>query len=291
MSTDRLGQVPPLPTAVYAVLGNPVAQSMSPLMHTTVFRHLGVDAAYVPFEVEDLPGAVAGLRALKCKGASITHPFKEAIIPHIDDVDPTAERIGAVNTLVMSDGGISGKNTDWLGVVRTIEGLLPVGGNVFAVLGAGGAARAALFGIADRGGRAIVINRSEGRGRTLADEFEASFALPSHLNEVRADCLINTTPVGMHPHTEKMPVPGEALGRFRAVIDIIYNPLETKLLREARSQGCMTASGLEMFVQQGAEQLRLWMGIEPPTDLMRDCVYQRLAADTRSPGQKKNEDD
>lgn len=271
------------PTSVYCILGNPVAQSLSPLMHTTAFQHLGMNAVYVPFEVDDLTAALTGLKGLKIKGASVTHPFKEAVMAHIDAVDEIAEGVGAVNTLLISGNRIEGTNTDWLGIIRTIETVLPVKGHRFAVLGAGGAARAALFGIRKQGGQASVINRSEHKGRALAEAFHVPFHPLSRLEIVEADCLVNTTPVGMYPNVDDTPVDRSALRRFGAVVDAVYNPLETRLLKEARSSGCKTASGLEMFVHQGIEQFRRWTGIDPPAELMRASVYRELTGKGSSP--------
>ena len=134
-------------TALYGILGNPVGQSMSPLMHNTAFRLLGLDAIYVPFEIDNLPDALTGMKALRVKGASVTHPFKEEIMGLIDDIDDTAKNIGAVNTLVFEKDGVRGTNTDWIGAIRCLELLLPIEGHTFVVLGAGGAARGVVFGI------------------------------------------------------------------------------------------------------------------------------------------------
>lgn len=263
-------------TSIYGILGNPVAQSMSPVMHNASFRLLGVDAVYLPFEVHDLPGAVAGIRALKIKGASVTHPFKTEIIGLIDDIDPTAKEIGAVNTLVLDNGRIRGTNTDWTGAVRCLETVLPVEGRKFVVLGAGGAARAVIFGIRSKGGSAVVVNRSEENGLALANEFGCDFVPLSEIENVTGDCLVNATPVGMHPREDEMPVARHVLGQFKAVVDVVYNPYKTKLLREAQSAGCRVASGVEMFLFQGAEQFRIWTGKEPPLPLMREVVMERL---------------
>ncbi|NVM57880.1 MAG: chorismate mutase, partial [Desulfobacterales bacterium] len=154
-------------TSVYGILGNPVAHSMSPLMHNTAFRLLGIDAIYLPFEVEDLPQALSGMQALRIKGASVTHPFKRQIIGLIHEIDDTAKKIGAVNTLVFAKDSIRGTNTDSVGAVRSLETLLPITGHTFVVVGAGGAARAVVFGITSKGGNAIVVNRTEEKGRAL----------------------------------------------------------------------------------------------------------------------------
>lgn len=263
-------------TSVYGILGNPVAHSMSPRMHNAAFRFLGIDAIYLPFEVEDLPGALSGMKALGIKGASVTIPFKTEIFGLIDEIDSTAERIGAVNTLVFSDGRIRGTNTDWIGAVRCLEGMLPIEGHRFVVIGTGGAARAVIHGIVNKGGEAVVVGRSEEKGHALAEEFDSAFMPLSEIEGTRGDCLVNTTPVGMHPEEDKMPVSTQVLGAYKAVADVIYNPLKTKLLKEAEAAGCMVASGFEMFVFQGTEQFHIWTGQEPPVELMKSVVLEKL---------------
>jgi shikimate dehydrogenase len=264
-------------TSVYGILGNPLGHSMSPRMHNAAFRFLGIDAIYLPFEVEDLPGALSGMKALGIKGASVTIPFKTDIFGLIDEIDSTAERIGAVNTLVFSDGRIRGTNTDWIGAARCLEAMLPIEGHRFVVIGTGGAARAVIYGIVNKGGEAVVAGRSEEKGDALAQEFDCTFVPIAEIESTRGDCLVNTTPVGMHPEEDKMPVSTHILGAYKAVADVIYNPLKTKLLREAEAAGCVVASGFEMFVFQGTEQFHIWTGQEPPTELMRSVVLEKLA--------------
>jgi shikimate dehydrogenase len=263
-------------TSLYGILGNPVAQSMSPLMHNAAFRFLDIDAVYLPFEVADLQGAVAGMKALGVKGASVTHPFKRQIFASIDEIDDTAEKIGAVNTLVFGTDGVRGTNTDWVGAVRCLEALLTIQNQKFVVIGAGGAARAVVFGVHSKGGEAIVVNRSEKKGRALAEEFECPFVPLADIESARGDCLVNTTPVGMYPNEGQMPVPKHVLGTFKAVADVIYNPLQTLFLREAEAAGCKVASGFEMFLFQGTEQFKIWTGQEAPVELMRNLVLERL---------------
>jgi shikimate dehydrogenase/chorismate mutase-like protein len=265
-------------TSIYGILGNPVAHSMSPRMHNAAFRLLGIDAIYLPFKVEDLPGAVSGMKALGIRGASVTIPFKTEVFGLINDIDNTAERIGAVNTLVFSDGRIRGTNTDWIGAVRCLETMLPIEGHRFVVIGTGGAARAVIYGIVTKGGEAIIVGRSENKGQALAGEFDCAFVPFREIENARGDCLVNTTPVGMHPKEDEMPVSTHILRGYKAVADIIYNPLKTKLLREAEAAGCMVASGLEMFVFQGTEQFHIWTGQEPPVELMRQVVLEKLTS-------------
>ena len=264
-------------TALYGIIGNPVAHSMSPLMHNTAFRLLDLDAIYLPFEVEDLPGALTGMKALNVQGASVTHPFKRQILGLIDEMDDTAAKIGAVNTLSFGKHGIRGTNTDWVGAVRWLEVLLPIEDHTFVVIGAGGAARAVVFGITSKGGNVIVVNRSEEKGRALAEEFDCAFALLSEIESVGGDCLVNTTPVGMYPKADEMPVPKGVLGTYKAVADVIYNPLETMLLKEAEAARCQVASGFHMFVYQGVEQFSTWTGRKAPGRQMEAVVYERLS--------------
>ncbi|MCK4728904.1 MAG: shikimate dehydrogenase [Desulfobacterales bacterium] len=266
-------------TSVYGILGNPVAQSMSPLMHNAAFRSLGIDAIYVPFEVKDLESAVAGIRALQIRGASVTHPFKTRILGLIDQIDVTAKKVGAVNTLVLEGNSIRGINTDWTGAVRCIEGLLPIKDNHFVVVGAGGAARAVIFGITREGGKITLVNRTKDKGLALAEAFGLPFVPLSETVNLSGDCLINTTPVGMYPNVEEMPVPKGVVSRYKAVVDVIYNPFKTRLLREAEAEGCLVANGFEMFVFQGVEQFRIWTGRQAPVELMRDVVVQALVQD------------
>jgi len=264
-------------TALYGIIGNPVAHSMSPLMHNTAFRLLDLDAIYLPFEVEDLSGALNGMKALNVKGASVTHPFKRRVLGLIDEIDDTAAKIGAVNTLSFGKDGIQGTNTDWVGAVRCLEVLLPIEGRTFVVIGAGGAARAVVFGITVKGGNVIIVNRSEEKGSALAEEFHCGFALLSEIESVGGDCLVNTTPVGMYPKADEMPVPKGVLGTYKAVADVIYNPLETMLLKEAEAAGCQVASGFHMFVYQGVEQFSTWTGRKAPMKEMEAVVYERLS--------------
>ncbi|MBW2019373.1 MAG: shikimate dehydrogenase [Deltaproteobacteria bacterium] len=263
-------------TSVYGIMGNPVAHSMSPLMHNAAFRLLGIDAIYLPFEVKDLPSAVAGMRALQIRGASVTHPFKTRVLELIDEIDITAKKVGAVNTLVLEGDSIYGTNTDWAGAVRSIEGLLPIKNNHFVVVGAGGAARAVVYGITRKGGKVTVVNRTRDKGLALAETFDASFAPLVDIVKVSGDCLINTTSVGMYPKVEETPVPQGVLSRYKAVVDIIYNPFKTRLLKEAESAGCMVANGLDMFIFQGVEQFKIWTGEEPPVQQMKDLVVEEL---------------
>lgn len=262
--------------SVYGLLGNPVRHSLSPIMHRAAFRALGMNAEYVAFQVMDIKHALAGIKGLGIRGASVTIPFKEEVIPLLEGVDPVARKIGAVNTIVNRDGILIGYNTDWMGFKSCISNWMDPEGKSFVILGAGGAARAVLYGVLEIGGEAILLNRDAERAKRVAEEFGCVWHPLEAIKTMEADVLVNTTPVGMWPKDREMPVPRETLRRFQRVVDIIYNPLPTRLLREAEKEGGKTMSGLEMFLHQGAEQFRLWTGMDPPFEVMRKAVLEEL---------------
>jgi shikimate dehydrogenase len=266
--------------AIFALFGNPVAHSLSPLMHNAAYKKMGIDASYVPLRVGNLKDAMQGVRACNMRGISVTIPYKTAVMPYLDEVDASSQAIGAVNTILHDDKGrLKGYNTDWIGMVRDLEESLEIKKKTFAILGAGGTARAAVFGIRQRGGIPVIVNRTPERGERLAKEFGVPFYPLSQIKDIKADCLINTTPVGMVPDQAKSPLSREIIGRFRWVMDCIYNPLKTRLLKDAEEAGCRAINGLGMFVHQGAEQIRIWTGKEPPIELMREVVLAKLKED------------
>jgi len=260
----------------YALLGNPVAHSLSPLMHNAAYARMGIDARYVAFCPGDIGEAVRLLRGGDIDGASVTIPYKVAVMEYLDHVDEGARRIGAVNTVCRRDGRLVGHNTDWQGFVADIKSRMDIGGKRFVVVGAGGAARAVVYGLLREKGLPVVVNRTAEKAAGLAAEFGCSWLPFEGMAAVHGDCLVNTTPVGMFPNMKASPVPKEILPRFRNVVDIVYNPIRTMLLEEAEAAGCVTHTGLGMFVGQGAEQIRLWTGLEPPLAVMKEAVMERL---------------
>jgi shikimate dehydrogenase len=262
---------------IFALFGNPVGHSLSPLMHNATFKRMNIDANYVPFCINNLEDAVRGIRGLDIRGVSVTIPFKTAVIPYLNEVDGSSLRIGAVNTILNDGKGcLKGYNTDWIGLVRDLNESLEISGKIFAILGAGGAARAVVFGILKEGGIPVILNRTIEKGEKLARNFGCPFYPLSEIGNIKADCLINTTPVGMAPDRERSPLARESLVNFRWVVDLIYNPLKTKLLRDAEEAGCMVLPGVGMFVNQGAEQIKIWKGVEPPRAFMKQIVLERL---------------
>lgn len=263
-------------TRLFGVIGDPIAHSLSPVMLNAAFRHTGIDAVYMAFHVKDLPGAVAGFSALNIGGASVTIPHKVPIMDLLDEVEPEARRIGAVNTIVNQGGRLVGFNSDSPGATGALLEKTAIHGKRVAIIGAGGAARAMAHGIGNHGGRFTIVNRSEDRGRRLADEMGGDFCPLADFKGGGFDILVNTTSVGMSPHTDRMPVSRDCLDPEMTVMDMVYNPLETQLLRSAREIGCTMVSGMAMFVHQGAIQFERWTGKQAPVELMKKTVLTAL---------------
>lgn len=265
-------------TAVFCVIGNPVFHSLSPKMHNAAFEAADFDGVYLAFEVEDLPSAVNGIRALGIRGISVTIPHKISVMAYLDEIDETAGKIGAVNTIVNQGGMLRGYNTDCDGAVAALTEKVDISEKRILIIGAGGAARAIGFGVAGRGGRVCFCNRTEGKAKRLAQELQSSFCPLKDVADDDWDILINTTSVGMMPKTEDMPLPESLLEPGRVVMDIVYNPLRTLLLDKAEKRGCTTVDGAAMFIHQGACQFELWTGMKAPVTVMEETVRKALAA-------------
>jgi shikimate dehydrogenase len=263
-------------TALYGVVGYPIAHSLSPTMHNTGFSAIGLNAIYLAFENKNIKGCIQAMRALKIRGMSVTLPHKSSVIPLLDEVNDLAEKIGAVNTVVNEEGHLRGYNTDALGALRALEEKMELSGTSCLMVGAGGAARAIGFILSEKGVKLQVTNRSVERGESLARSLDCPFIPLDALQQPMVDLLIQTTPVGMSPRKEACPVPKQILRKEMVVMDIIYNPLETALLSLAKARGCVTINGLSMFIHQGAEQFRLWTGLEAPIRAMTRAVKGAL---------------
>ena len=264
-------------TEIYGILGHPVSHSLSPAMHNAAFRHLGLNKVYVPFPTRDPAAAVAGLKALGVKGVSVTIPHKQAVIALLDRIDPVAKRIGAVNTLVLEGDTIFGLNTDWLGANAALQELTDLPGKRVLLLGAGGSARAIGFGLLEVGASLTLASRTPASGQELAQALGSPWVPLDAAAEVAADILINATSVGMGQGREQSPISGEVLGRFALVMDIVYSPLETRLLREATAAGCRTINGLAMLLYQGVAQFERWTGVPAPVAVMRRELLAGMA--------------
>ncbi len=278
-------------TKICALIGDPVEHTMSPAMHNAAYRKLGLDYIYIPFRVdpEQLAPAVDGLRALKVSGFNVTIPHKVSIIPMLDGLDPLAEKIGAVNTVVNNDGELRGYNTDADGFLRALleRGVEPGGKNV-VVLGAGGASRAITYILAEKVASLTILNRmlemdwAEAIAELIKDDFGKVVRVlelrDDYLAEVleRADILVNATSVGMSPAGDESPVPAGLLKDSLIVFDIVYNPIITRLLREAKAAGARTIGGIDMLAWQGALAFEKWTGQSAPQDLMRKEAIKML---------------
>jgi shikimate dehydrogenase len=269
-------------TSLYGIIGNPVGHSLSPVMHNAAFAAMSINGVYVPMPIDNVAKAISGLSSLGFIGISVTVPHKETVMKYLDEIDPVALKIGAVNTLLFRrhpETGIvvsRGFNTDWLGSNLALAEKIKLPGSRVLILGAGGAAKAIGFGLVEAGAEVVVCNRSEDRGRQLADWLSCRFCSRDELAGVRADCLVNTTSVGMEPDSDAIPLAPELLADFQLVMDIVYAPLQTTLLKEAATAGCMTVDGLSMLLYQGAVQFKIWTGRQPPLDVMRSALLAEL---------------
>ncbi|MDC0683181.1 shikimate dehydrogenase [Sorangium atrum] len=246
-------------------------------MHLAGYRALGLDFTYIPFAVTDVEGATRGMRALGIRGLGVSMPYKQAVIPLLDELDPVAERIGAVNTIVNDDGRLRGHNTDWIGAVRALEEVTQLRGARVLLLGAGGAARAVAFGLAERGARVTVANRDLEKARQLAAAVGGA-AAPLDAAALARDhgVLVNATSLGMAEVDPRSPVPEEALREGLLVMDIVYKPMITELVAAARRRGATAVHGGRMLLHQAAEQFRLYTGREPPLDAMDEALRAQL---------------
>jgi 3-dehydroquinate dehydratase / shikimate dehydrogenase len=263
-------------TKVFGVIGNPVGHSLSPLLHNTGYIEAGKDAVYLPFLVENLKDFVKTLPDFGVRGFSVTLPHKEKIFAFLGDVEPLAAKIGAVNTVtVRKDGSLYGSNTDYVGVLRALEKKMKLSGSRVAIYGAGGSARAAAFALAQAGAQVFVCARRPEAARKLAEAVAGEPILRSDLRELEFDALLNATPIGMLPQEKVSPLAASELN-CSLVMDLIYRPIRTKLLRLAASRKIACVSGVEMFLAQGFAQWEHWMGSKAPESLMRSAVLRAL---------------
>ena len=263
-------------TKIYGVIASPIGHSLSPALHNRAFRRRRLNACYVPFRVEpkQVKDFLDVAKYLDVQGFSVTIPHKQAILKHLDEVDALSKRIGAVNTVYSKDGKLCGTNTDVAGVIRPLANKMAIEGARVLVVGAGGAARAAAFALADKGADVTIAARKDAKAKDLAKAAGVS-ALPwAQLESQSFDALIQATPVGMHPDVQGTlfsdRIPADL------VFDMVYNPLETALLARARQQGKQTIQGLEMFLEQAMAQFTLWTGAKAPKTTMRDAVLEVL---------------
>lgn len=281
-------------TKICGLIGDPVGHSISPVMHNAAFKDKGLDFLYLPFKVkkEWLRQAIEAMRALNIRGLNVTIPHKVSVIPYLDQLDPLAEKIGAVNTIVNTDGTLKGYNTDASGFLKALLAKVPVlEGKRVVILGAGGASRAISFILAERGVSLVILNRqlefdwAVDLARRLSQSFQAEVGA-LELNEAnlkavlsQADILVNTTSVGMSPKKDETPLPTGLLKPELCVFDVVYNPIKTRLLKEAEGIGARTIGGLDMLVWQGALAFEMWTGLKAPLELMKSEAVRVLGED------------
>lgn len=263
------------PVPVFGVVGSPVAQSLSPAMHEAAFRHLGIEAAYRPFAVppDELAEFLTAARLAEVAGLNLTIPHKRAAAALLDGLDAEAQRIGAVNTILRAEPGgrdFVGANTDWIGAVEAIEEVTPLRGRRVSLLGAGGSARAVLYGVRRRGAEAVVYARNHRRAAALADDFGARAAPWADLAAAEGDLLVNTTPIGMAlgPDPAASPAPPATVLGHRTVFDLVFHPRRTPLLEAAAGAGRAVVPGLRMLVRQAARAFTRWTGRPAPVEVM-----------------------
>ena len=254
---------------------------MSPAIHNAAFTEKGLNNVYVPLKIADIETFMKECREIDFQGFSVTIPHKESILPFLDDLDHTARKIGAINTIVNLNGKLTGYNTDCMAAVMGLEDSMKEANEMLSnkkvsIIGAGGAARAIAFGLKEKGCDITIFNRTTERAEKLSHDVKCKFESFEAIHQINSDILINTTSIGMFPNVDQTPVSKEILKEGMIVFDAVYNPIETRLLRDAKEQGCHTVNGLSMFINQAAEQFRLWTKIDPPIELMTKVVKEML---------------
>lgn len=268
-------------TRIYGIIGDPVAHSLSPVMQNAAFGARRLDAVYVPFLVRDLRDFLRTAREMGVSGFSVTQPHKETILRYLDDCDPLAERIGAVNTVVVrGNGKLYGYNTDYVGVLRPLARQMDLVENHVLIVGAGGAARAVAFALAWAGSRVFIAARRPAQAEALARAVDGTAIALESVHRLDFDAIVNATPVGMEPDAARSPLGASQL-RARVVFDMVYRPRETRLLRLARARGLKVIPGWQMLLEQGAAQFEIWTGLRAPLRVMRQALLRALGRTDR----------
>ena len=262
---------------LFGVFGDPISHSLSPLMHNKAFAHTNFAGIYLPFQVGSIRQAVAAMRTLDMQGVSVTLPHKINVLPHLDQIDEAAQKIGAVNTIHNQDGILKGYNSDAMGAVSALMERTALKNSRVGIIGAGGAARAIGFGLGAKKAKVVVMNRNLDRGKQLAADLDGEFVPLSEAVSVDCDILINATPMGLSPNVTDTPVNKKIFKEGMLVMDCIYTPRQTRFLKEAAAKGCETIDGLPMFIHQGAFQFELWTGLKAPVAVMQAAVESTLS--------------
>ncbi len=277
-------------TKVCGVIGEPIEHTLSPVMHNAAFSHLKLDFIFVAFKVEktELVNAINGIRSLRIHGLNVTMPHKNAVIQYLDDIEPTVKLIGSVNTILNDNGKLVGFNTDGVGALEALrENGADLYGKKLLLLGAGGAAKAIAYYSAKEAEELVILNRSTEKAKRFAEVLRREFSKQISGNSLSpnvikkeiedSDVLINATSVGMHPNNSQSPVAPQWLRRDLCVMDIIYNPVETRLAKDSKAAGARVVSGVEMLIYQGAASFEIWTGQPAPIEVMRKAALAKLS--------------
>lgn len=276
-------------TRVCGVIGDPIEHTLSPIMHNAAFEALKLDYVFLAFKVKpaEVGNAISGMRALTIHGLNVTMPHKSTVINYLDEIDQASKTIGSVNTILNKDGRLFGFNTDGIGALKALRenGVEPRGKKVL-LLGAGGAARAIAYILAQEADELVILNRTPKPAAELADLLKQKFKKKISAGELSpnavkdnfadADVLINATSVGMKPNANQTPVAPEWLKPDLAVMDIVYNPIETKLAKDAKAAGAKVVSGVEMLIYQGTASFEIWTGCKAPVEVMRKAALNHM---------------
>lgn len=264
---------------VFFSIGYPIKSSRSPSLHNVGYKALGVEDQFIYLRAEVKPEnlklAVDGIKGLNIGGVSVTMPHKQEIMKYLDKIDETAQKIGAVNTVVNKDGILTGYNTDWVGAILALEKKTNLNEKTVAVIGAGGAGRAIVFGLAKKGAEVKIFNRTIENAKELAEEFGGEYRSLDKLNEASdMDIIVNATPVGMNE--DKSPISKDYLRKGQIILDAVYSPKETRLLKDAEDKGATIVYGYEMLLYQGVEQFKMYTGLDAPVKEMEEALLKNL---------------
>lgn len=267
-------------TKICMVIGNPIEHSLSPQIHNAGYEKLGIDGKFVfvacNVQIDKLDNFIKGVRSMGIRGVSCTIPHKVKVIEFLDEIDETARKIGAVNTIVNSNGVLRGYNTDWEGIVTPLENITKIKDKKVAVLGAGGAARAVVFGVMKKGGSVTIFNRTFEKAQKLAHEFGCMAESSLNIKKIKdMDIIVNATSIGLGS-VKDTPLPKDFITKNHIVFDVIYQPMETQLLKDAKDKGAKIIYGFEMLLQQAIAQFKLYTNKGAPEEVMRQALLMYL---------------
>lgn len=262
---------------IYGVIGHPIAYSLSPAIHNAAFKELKIDAIYKTFDIspQNLSDFMRKARS-EIAGLSVTIPYKVEIMKYLDKIDEKAKKIGAVNTIINENGILKGLNTDVDGAMQALEEVTKISNKNILVLGAGGAARAIVYGLKEKNTQVTILNRTLEKAQQLAEEFNCNFDRLENLKKYTPEILINATSLGMLSNIDESLVPKDFFRPRMVVFDIVYKPLMTKLLQDAKKAGCQIITGEKMLLYQAVKQFEIWTNQKAPVKVMQEALMQEL---------------